>query len=367
MSINIEAESSEKFLDLVNGKYSKKEVQKAGEFLLFENVATEKPEEYSRAMQVLSYWRACHIYPLDIVVDRVQETALKVDRNVVIARRLKRTPSIINKLRRFDTMKLRNMQDIGGCRAIVSTIKRAIKLKRELNRKRSFRVVDYIENPKDDGYRGIHLIGKFPGKNKIDTYSIEIQIRTRVQHAWATAVEIIDLFTNQALKSNQGEKDWKDFFKNISNEFSKLEGVDNAKIYTSAYETSRLARKLSVRNKFEAYSHSLKILDSNMNDDADGFFIIIIDLRQKSLTLKFFEKDNFQDATQEYLNEEKKSAKIGTSVVALVSTNSIKDLKEAYPNYFADSTVFLELLNLVLSFYENQNPNWIKKLFLSAG
>ncbi len=208
-------------------KFSKKEVQKAGELLLIENLYIENPEGYSHAMQVLSYWRSCHIYPLDLVSDKLRNLAINVDRKSIVAKRLKRTPSILNKLRRFDSMKLRNMQDIGGCRAIVSTIKRANKLRRELNRKRNFRVVDYIDQPKPDGYRGIHLIGKFYGENKIDEYSIEVQIRTQVQHAWATAVEIIDLFTNQALKSNQGDKDWKDFFRNVSFEFSKIEGKNN--------------------------------------------------------------------------------------------------------------------------------------------
>ena len=66
---------------------------------------------------------------------------------------------------------------------------------------------DYIDNPKVDGYRGYHLIGAFPDKDG-DRRLIEIQVRTSIQHDWATALEIVDLFTGQALKSNQGKK-WK--------------------------------------------------------------------------------------------------------------------------------------------------------------
>ncbi|MBU6438396.1 MAG: hypothetical protein KGQ77_12790, partial [Betaproteobacteria bacterium] len=45
---------------------------------------------------------------------------------------------------------------------------------------------------------------------------IEVQLRTRLQHAWATAVEIVDAFTGQALKSglklNSGDPKWRRFF-----------------------------------------------------------------------------------------------------------------------------------------------------------
>ncbi len=81
---------------------------------------------------------------------------------------------------------------------------------------------DYIRNPKEDGYKSIHLIGKFKNSEG-ELRSIELQIRTKVQHSWATAVEIVDLFTNQSLKSNSGKTIWKDFFKHTSDQFALLE------------------------------------------------------------------------------------------------------------------------------------------------
>ena len=40
-------------------------------------------------------------------------------KNAFFAKRLKRSNSIIAKLERFDDMRLKTMQDIGGCRAIL--------------------------------------------------------------------------------------------------------------------------------------------------------------------------------------------------------------------------------------------------------
>jgi hypothetical protein len=41
---------------------------------------------------------------------------------------------------------------------------------------------------------------------------IEMQLRSRLQHAWATAVETVGTFLRQALKSSQGEGAWLKFF-----------------------------------------------------------------------------------------------------------------------------------------------------------
>ncbi len=86
------------------------------------------------------------------------------------------------------------------------------------------RITDYISAPKDDGYRSVHLVGKFPDGAGASR-NIEIQVRTRIQHYWATAVEIVDLFTGQALKSNQGEPEWKALFAAVSRQFALMESV----------------------------------------------------------------------------------------------------------------------------------------------
>src|ERR1700683_2019237 len=110
------------------------------------------------------------------------------------------------------------MQDIGGCRAIVAScqnVKDLAKsyadsdLKHELAQKD-----DYLDCPKDSGYRGIHLIYKYFSDKKADynTLKIELQLRSQLQHAWATAVETVGAFIQQALKSSIGEQQWLRFF-----------------------------------------------------------------------------------------------------------------------------------------------------------
>ena len=146
--------------------YSKKDVQRAGEALISDSLLEKNPELFKWSMKILSDWRANHAYSLDHVTNLLQEKSFKVDKKSIVVKRLKRTPSIIKKLRRFNSMKLRNMQDIAGCRAIVSSTKHVNKVKNELNKKREYGVKDYIKKPKSDGYRGVHLIRKFKSNHK---------------------------------------------------------------------------------------------------------------------------------------------------------------------------------------------------------
>ncbi|WP_086478908.1 RelA/SpoT domain-containing protein [Oceanospirillum sanctuarii] len=349
-------------------QYSKKAVQKAGEKLIIDDLAKDNPEEYKKSMEILSNWRSSHVNSLKHMLNVLQIACEKIDRRHIVVARLKRTPSIISKLKRFEKMKLRNMQDIAGCRAILSSTKNVYRLRKELNKNRDFKVTDYIENPKPDGYRGIHLIGKcLDEENGID-YPVEIQIRSKVQHAWATAVEIVDLFTNQSLKSNDGKQDWLDFFKAVSNEFSKIEGDEIDSSYESLHKSVKLIRKLNVYKKFDAFSGSLKSIEERAESNGEGYNLIKVDFKDQRVQLWSYEEHMFSHAADLYLTLEKEAAKTSEFVVALVSSSSVKNLKEAYPNYFADSKVFIENLKLIESEYAAaKKPHWFLRWLNAAG
>jgi ppGpp synthetase/RelA/SpoT-type nucleotidyltranferase len=346
---------------------SKKDVQRAGEALISDDLRKTDPELFKQSMGVLSYWRANHVHSLDHVTNLLKEKSLKVDRKSIVVKRLKRAPSIIEKLKRFDTMKLRNMQDIAGCRSILSSTKNVHKVKRELNKKREYKVRDYIKRPKPDGYRGVHLVGKFKNKENGNQYPVEMQLRSRVQHSWATAVEIIDLFTNQALKSNEGKQDWLDFFKFISHEFSKLEHINNPPIEGSLTESMRLAKKLGVYKKFKGYAGSLQLIESHVKREIEGYNLVQIDFTNQTVKVTTFPFEQFEIASKEYLKYEKKAAENIRSVVALVSSQSIGNLKEAYPNYFADSELFVYNLKQVEKKYVPEQKNILTKWLARTG
>jgi ppGpp synthetase/RelA/SpoT-type nucleotidyltranferase len=107
-------------------------------------------------------------------------------------------------------MELARMQDIGGLRAVVSSLKKARDLEQNY-RNSSFKHElvgqrDYIARPSPSGYRSVHLIYRYRNDRAPDYNGllIELQIGTRLQHAWATAVETMGTFLSYALKSSEG-------------------------------------------------------------------------------------------------------------------------------------------------------------------
>ena len=117
-------------------KYSGKQVTRAGELLLKDNIDIT---EFESSMDVLSYWRFSYETPLTEAFEILKDITLKVDKTAIFAKRLKRYVSIVNKLKRFEDMKLRTIYDIGGCRAIVQNIRKLNKVVRELRKRPEFK------------------------------------------------------------------------------------------------------------------------------------------------------------------------------------------------------------------------------------
>jgi len=365
-------------------KYSGKEINRAGEKLTSESVL-DYEDEFSNAMNTLSFWRFTHEVPLEEAYELVESITSQKDKKSICAKRLKRHVSIVNKLRRFEKMKLRNMQDIGGCRAIVGSIKKLRQVERELKKRPEFKIrdnkpkiKDYIINPKDDGYRSVHLIGKFNDSEGLEKY-IEVQLRTIVQHYWATALEIVDLFTQQSLKTNQGQIVWKSFFKDVSELFalidkihmfdtlnpqSQFDGlyeqiigqkniVEKKRILGCCKRVVEACRRLQIIEKLEAYTGSLKVIDDRLRDESiKGYVLLQIDLNNKTVNTEVIDEEEAEKASIYYVEAEKKAALQKNTVVALVFSNAVGGIKSAYPNYFADSSEFIKYLIYIRRIYD---------------
>ena len=189
--------------------FSREEINKAGKLLALADSPDELPEE---SLVAIGNWRACHGWPLNTFKLWLLEKAKHLDNGSLVAQRLKRLKSIAQKLKRFPGIKLSQMQDIAGCRAILPTVKHVdglvLKYRKSDIKHELIRMDDYIREPKASGYRGIHLIYRY-FSDKNTTYNdlkVEVQLRSTAQHLWATAVETVGTFTQQALKSSTGKR-----------------------------------------------------------------------------------------------------------------------------------------------------------------
>ena len=126
------------------------------------------------------------------------EFSLQYNRNPInsIHTRLKSTASIIEKLMRknlsfdIDSMEA-NIHDIAGVRVVCSYIDDVYLIAEALLKQDDITLVnkkDYIEKPKENGYRSLHLIVKVPvflSERRLEM-EVEVQIRTIAMDFWAS-------------------------------------------------------------------------------------------------------------------------------------------------------------------------------------
>ncbi|HIH25244.1 RelA/SpoT domain-containing protein [Candidatus Woesearchaeota archaeon] len=347
--------------------HSKSRINWAGDVL----INTESTEEEKiLAIEILDNWRAIHSYPMHIFKKRLKEKSRLLDKNLLTVQRLKRVTAILNKLKRTQTstMNLSQMQDIGGCRAVLSNVALVRDLHEKYYLKENFKhkkmkTQDYISNPKNDGYRSLHLIYKYntdrKGKKYYNGLLIEIQIRSRLQHLWATAVETVGFFTRQAIKSNEGHPDWAEFFKLISSAFAKMENCpyvpdtpqDEKELYTKIKEKEKA---LKIIDKLKAWTNTMRLLDEKIkakDKHKVEFFLLELDIVGRKLGILTYTKEQEQKAIDDYSALEKRHSGAKDYDVVLVGADTSKDLKKAYPNYFLDTGDFLIYLQKIINKY----------------
>jgi len=135
------------------------------------------------------------------------------------ARSAKSTMAIVDKLRR-QSIRLGQIQDIAGCRVVVSDIAEQNRvLAGILARFPNAVVDDKRERPTFD-YRAVHIIVKH------DSRLVEIQIRTVPQHLWASLSEKMADIHGHEIKYGQGEEWPRTLLGLTSGVVARIEGLE---------------------------------------------------------------------------------------------------------------------------------------------
>lgn len=334
-------------------QYSPEEVDEAGRTLVLAGYANpDVPSEVSEAdrlhaVDVVNQWRASHARPLDTFRQNLRR---RVGDRGIVAQRLKRLPSIVSKLERLPRIRLSRMQDIGGCRAIVTSADDAFTLAADLGASRMrhelVRYQNYIDNPRASGYRGLHLIYAYNSDRTVDWQGLqtEIQIRSQLQHQWATAVETVGAFIGDALKSNVGDTTWLRFFALMSSALALREEkslVPNTPISESdIVEEIRLCdEELQIADRlfaFEGVAAQVEALRYRQVRIA----VLELNMDTHSVRGLGYRANELEDAIEAYRVMEERGRENPRVDVVLVSTDSLSALRQAYPNYFADIREF---------------------------
>lgn len=334
-------------------RFSKGRVDRAGQ-----RIGT--PNQIDEDLEVLENWRAAHANILNTFKALLYNRARHF--NVQIAQRLKRRPTIIDKLTREPNMHLSRMHDIAGCRVIFADVGDMLAFRGEMHEARvdhKRRGVEddrwnYIDRPKDSGYRGIHDVytyhvepkkGRSGEKQPWNGMLVEIQYRTKVQHAWSTAVELAGLVTENNPKFDRGSDEFIEYFRLVSEILARVFEDE-----TSCYPDMTTEELLESYFELEFKTHILELFSQLKRSDGG------IDPTRSAILIFYYptEENDFQDrlevrsmdsvnaAIQEYNRLEQELADVAD--IVLVGSRSGEAIKSAYRNYFSDADEFMQLV-----------------------
>ena len=358
-------------------RYSRNKVDEAGKLLLqFDSVfgPIVSPTSYSETMEVVNDWRQSHTAPLYLIRKVLENRAKRINSSAIVAHRLKRLPSIEKKLRdnAYRPMTLTQIQDIGGCRAIMPTIVGALELaalySRGKTKSQLYKLDNYIYDPKADGYRSVHLVHKFRSDSldyrHYNNHRIEIQIRSQLQHAWATAVEMLLTFAGIPLRLAVGAvhsiypreiehvQKWRRFFQLMGSVMALREQQPIVPETPSdegglRSELRPLAEELNVINVFNGWR---VVLGSEMFiPEGASQFLLKLNPRDNPMSLMSvdvtgFAADDDWQAFRKYIIAERPQRDAPSANVVLVSVDSVDELEDAYPNYYGDTGLFVDIV-----------------------
>lgn len=313
------------------------------------------------ALNVLFAWRAIFSYPLNALQMYLRNlVARKKITSAIIAQRLKRTPSIIEKLKRFQNMRLDRMQDIGGVRIIVNKIDEVRKVYKYLSESKGFKhqlklpPYDYIEHPKKDGYRSFHQVIRYKGRthSELDGLRLEIQIRTKLQHSWATAVETLGMIEKSSIKTGGGSETAKRFFLLASALFAidekcnvpeELAGCSKNKLVEEFNAIDKQGNILTQLSSIAISAHHIDTVEKNFT----GYRVIQLFIQEQKVRLTAFK--NIEDAESFYKIREIETKDNPNIAIVLMSAGALKDIKKAYPNYFLDTKSFIQNIKRIIN------------------
>ena len=307
--------------------------------------AIARGEEQATDLELVQQWRDAHAHILNTFQARLRTGIKKSAKKILFVQRLKRLTTIQNKLRsgraHFP------MNDVAGCRLIFNNesdlreFRTGVHGSRAKHEYISADKYDYIDDPKQTGYRGVHDVFKYVGTGEAADYTglrVEIQYRTLGQHAWATALETSDAIEKASLKFEGWEGQPRmELFRLASEYIARKESrvgclpdLSNAEIRSRIYELEgELGTFARLRLLTPEKMVTLRVRKHVVLEFSDALSIQSFDSAKKAMEYR-----NVRESEDPDLD------------IVYVRPDGGVDLQSAFRNYFRDASAFLKILDL---------------------
>lgn len=351
---------------------SKTKIDRAGAALARDQYRSD--DEYIDLEDSFDEYRKSHLQPLSETTLEVQSWLGDYGQPYYIAQRLKRKPQIVRKLQRL-SVRLSQLQDIGGLRIIVPTNADVDRLLRFLqDRVKSHghfnvdRVTDYREKGRDKtGYRALHLILARGG------LSLELQIRSRVQHYWAESIERTSVIYGYHLKEEEGDAIVLQYFRCLSDAFYELEAgrQPSAALRLEIHalrDRCEIVIQQSPRGKtFDSFVNE-GIIKTLTEKEAKGGgrglnnWIIVFDWNTGSFVSWDIVGRRPADAIAAYVRNERAFPQTSGFEVVLIGSSEVATVRQTHSHYFG-----IESFDTILETLDTSIVGFRRKIDLDIG
>lgn len=351
--------------------YSKTKIDRAGLALARDEYRSD--DEYIELEDIFDDYRKQHLEPLSETTIELQRWLSDYGGTYYVAQRLKRKPQIIRKLKRL-SVRLTQLQDIGGSRIIVhnnSDIDRLLKyLNEQVAKNNHFnitKVTDYREKGRDDtGYRAVHLLIERSG------VTLELQVRSRVQHYWSESIERTSVIYGHYLKEGEGDQLVISYFKVLSNAFYEIESnrqPDSGHKITleQLREKSETIIRSSKRGRtFDSFINEgiVKTLAEKEKKLGKGLnnWLFVFDWNSGTFVSWDIISRNPSDAIQTYVRYEKQFPSDHGFEVVLVGSSDVATVRQTHSHYFG-----IENQKMILESIDSSIVGFSRKIDLDIG
>lgn len=272
-------------------------------------------------------------------------------------------------------MQLARMQDIGGIRVILPDVIAVSRLNGALtsvDKRAGFQPMlkyqDYVQVPKEDGYRSLHRVYEYKSRTRpeLNGLKVELQLRTELQHSWATAIEVIDILEQTSLKNDlsslsgflkstseyvDSEKNdmvlkYQRFFLLASALFADKEksplpaGLEEMTLADIANEIKGLDIQCNITNRLKSASITSMHIEHMTKKNRDYHILALqYDEENWRLQVYYYDKAEIAFAKEKYMEMEQDD---NYADVVLISVGELRKIKTAYPNYFLNAEMFIK-------------------------
>ncbi|MFN7310094.1 MAG: hypothetical protein ACK5T0_01870, partial [Vampirovibrionales bacterium] len=261
---------------------------------------------------------------------------------------------------------LDTMHDIGGIRVMLPTLEDVQLFIKLFPGKRSPIIVkktyDYLIDAKEDGYRSFHYQLEVPNPKSetLPHLKVELQVRTEIQHAWATAVEVAGFIEHQSFKTGEGDENWKRFFVHASHVLKDLEYFSKYEVaaiphFAHLKSISDLDQDYGFLNKLVLIKEALKNYSTKSlkKKKQDNKRILVLDLETKQIQdypENVLEDSLFKDY---FALKEKEFQRTKQGHILKINVDDAKKSPKAYASYYLNISSFVTLLQQLLKSYES--------------